>query len=126
MTEKVYYKILACDWVHHGFQYKEGLNVDTVPFNPTGLCTPGGLYFTEKENIFDFLEYGCFIVEVRLPVDARVYKDNNKYKADKIIISNPQFLSDYVQTLSRLKKLDLRLKYPSKRFCLLWLLTVAL
>ena len=30
---------------HNNFQYKDGLNVDTIKFNPTGLCQPGGLYF---------------------------------------------------------------------------------
>jgi hypothetical protein len=32
---------------HNGFQFNTGLNIDTVPFNPSGDCKPGGIYFCE-------------------------------------------------------------------------------
>lgn len=85
---KTYYKVLRQDLTHHGFKYQLGLNVDTVPFNPTGSCQLGGLYFTDKENLHEFLQYGNLIADIRIPKDAKVYQDPDKYKwkADKIEI----------------------------------------
>ena len=80
-----YYKILNEKENHKGFQYKTGLNVDTIPFNPTGDCQPGGLYFA-RENILGFLKYGVWLREVTLPEDAQVYENGGKWKADKIIL----------------------------------------
>ena len=36
---------------HNGFQFKTGLNEDTIPFDPTGECKKGGIYFTDIDNI---------------------------------------------------------------------------
>jgi len=83
-----YWKILTEDLTHHGFQYKEGLNVDTIPFNPTGECSPGGLYFADTYNILLFLSYGTKIARVTFPEDAQVYREIYKSKADKIILSD--------------------------------------
>ena len=83
-----YYKILNEKENHRDFQYKTGLNVDTVPFNPSGKCQPGGLYFSEVKDIFVYLDYGPYIREVVLPNDAKVYKEpcGTKLKADRIIL----------------------------------------
>ena len=93
----IYYKILNYDLVHHKFQYKLGLNIDTNPFNPTGSCKPGGLYYTDFEHIHMFLEFGCYIAEVRIPSSAKVYKDpsGTKWKADKIRIMNYTLFENY-------------------------------
>ena len=37
---------------HHGYQYKDGLNILQEPFAETGSCVPGGFYFTDIDNIF--------------------------------------------------------------------------
>ena len=75
---------------HHGFQFETGLNVDTIPFNPTGECEPGGIYFTDIGNMPEWLEYGNkqmkYCRTVTLPPDCRVYVEENKFKADKIIL----------------------------------------
>ncbi len=42
---------------HNGFQFKTGLNVDFIPFNPKVECQPGGIYFCSIENIFKWLNY---------------------------------------------------------------------
>jgi len=82
-----YYKILSEDETHHDLKYKYGLNVDPVPFNPTGSCRAGGIYFS-REDILAFLDYESWIREVRIPVDAQVYEDPDpdpkKWKADKV------------------------------------------
>jgi len=89
-----YVKILSSDLVHNGFKYKEGLNVDILPFDPSGSCKPGGLYFTDLKNFCKFLDYGNLVADVTIPDDAQVYADGGdatspyKWKADRIILSN--------------------------------------
>ena len=91
----MYLKILSEDECHNGLQYQTGLNVDPVPFNPTGSCRPGGIYFSNEEYILDFIDYGPNIREVKLPDDAKIYKDpdGNKWKADKIILGKSRSLA---------------------------------
>lgn len=86
----MFLKILNKDLVHNGFQYREGLNVDSLPFNPTGSCKEGGLYFSDEKHITKFLNCGTKIAIVTLPDDAKVYADpvGDKWKADKIILSD--------------------------------------
>ena len=93
----MYYKILNSKWNHHEFQYKLGLNIDTIPFNPTGSCQSGGLYYTDEKHIVKFFEYGCDIAEVEIPEDANVYKDprEDKWKADKLIILRVYPIADW-------------------------------
>lgn len=91
---KKYYKVLNADLKHYDFQYKTGLNIDHVPFNPKGLCQPGGLYYTDAKNIAKFLDYGCYLANVKIPTDAKIYRElitngsnkTIKWKADKIEI----------------------------------------
>ena len=91
MTDKKYYKITNAEENHHGFQYQDGLNVLKEPFNenPKDHCCAGGLYFTDIKNIFEFLNYGIYVREVRLPIDHpkfKMIKDENKYRANMIIL----------------------------------------
>ena len=76
---------------HNEFQYKDGLNVDFLPFDPSGSGQPGGLYFVDEDKIESYLGMiiFCFhwIRKVTIPDDARVYVDKYKYKADKIILA---------------------------------------
>jgi len=85
----MFYKILNKYLNHHGFQYQVGLNVDTRPFNPQGKCQPGGLYFTDLDNVAKFIEYGCHVAEISLPEGEEIYKDpeGDKQKAHQIIIN---------------------------------------
>ena len=98
-----YHKILNETLTHHGFRFKEGLNVDTVPFNPEGKCRAGGLYFTDKNNIHEFISYGTLMADVTLPSNAHVYQEVNKWKADQIILSNIRTipLEIYVKAIQR-------------------------
>jgi hypothetical protein len=57
-----FYKIVDPEG-HNGLQYKEGLNTDPLPWNPSGDCESGGIYFS-REDIFAFLDYGPEIWEV--------------------------------------------------------------
>jgi len=83
-----FYKILNEKESHHNLQYKTGLNIDPLPFDPSGDCEPGGIYFASKD-ILAFLDYGSWIREVILPEDAMVYENPGspkKLKADKVIL----------------------------------------
>jgi hypothetical protein len=74
----------------NNFQYKDGLNIDTNEFNPNGECEKGGLYFTDYIYFINFYIYKIndrIIRIIEIPNDARVYVDNEKYKADKIILN---------------------------------------
>jgi len=83
-----FYKITNEDEYHKGMKYTTGLNVDVLPFNPSGDCEPGGIYFS-REDILAFFGYGPWIREVTLPPDAQVYENPGspkKWKADKVVL----------------------------------------
>ena len=44
-------KLTNYDERHNGYQFKDGLNVNTEPFNPSGSCRYGGIYFVDGLNI---------------------------------------------------------------------------
>ena len=110
----MYFKILNISLNHHGFQYKEGLNIDILPFNPHGDCEPGGLYFTDKEHIFEYIDFGTLIADVEVPDDAQVYKNGTKWKADRIILSNIRHIKEFISSLSH-EELFL-IKYKQRDF----------
>jgi hypothetical protein len=89
-----FYKILNEKEYHHGFQYKDGLNIDTNEFN-TEKCSAGGLYFCEKQYIGLYIGYGIYIRKVSIPNDARISIEDNKFKADKIILGERLSLTDF-------------------------------
>jgi hypothetical protein len=97
-----FYKFLAGDLRHYDFTYKEGLNVDHVPFNPNGDCEPGGLYYTTFEHLPRWYSFNWpLIADVTIPADARVYAEpcGMKWKADKLVLSNIRPLHDFLKTL---------------------------
>ena len=99
-----YYKILNEEECHRGLQLKTGLNVDPEPFNPSGDCEPGGIYFA-REDIFAFLNYGPWIREVVIPEDAQVYENPGKpkkWKADKVILRERERIN--INVIKRLIK----------------------
>ena len=51
LKKKKLYKILNDQEKHHGFQYEEGINVDSEKYNPPGSQEPSGLYFSESTLI---------------------------------------------------------------------------
>jgi hypothetical protein len=98
-----FYKILNKDEKHFELQYQTGLNVDPLPFDPSGSCKPGGIYFS-REDILAFISIGPWIRKVILPEDARVYEnpgEPKKWKADKVILGEREKLDD-VNVIKRL------------------------
>lgn len=108
-----YFKVLNPDFVQKKFKYQLGLNVDTIPFNPTGSGKPGGLYFATATNLPAFFNRGTVIVQVTIPDDAKVHVESSKIKADKIIISNPINIKDWPYWLDQKYCLRIIKKYPS-------------
>ena len=82
-----YYKILRSDMIHHGFVYKEGLNIDTEPFDETPDCC-GGLFFSDAQNVLSFCDYGDLIAEVEVPNGEKIIPVKDKYKSHAIVLKN--------------------------------------
>jgi hypothetical protein len=85
---------------HHGFEYKLGWNIDTLPFNPSGLCSYGGLYFTDLCHLHEYVTYGDIIATVHLLPTEKVYTEYHKYKAHLIFISKMELINDFMNRQS--------------------------
>ena len=96
-----FYKLTNKLESHNGFHYVDGLNIDTQKFNPFGLCSSGGLYFTELNKIGMWIFYGdqtmIYIREVEILDDSLVYVEENKFKADKFNLHPKVLLKDFEQ-----------------------------
>jgi hypothetical protein len=72
-----FYKLTNESEIHNGFHYVDGLNIDTLKFNPSGQCSSGGLYFTELNKIGMWISYRdqnlTYIREVEILDDSLVY-----------------------------------------------------
>ena len=81
-----------------GFQFQTGLNTDSIPFNPRGECLPGGIYFCELEKSAMWLQYNYqtmyYYRLVSFPDDAQIYEKRDKYKADKLVLSERTKISN--------------------------------
>src|SRR5271154_5506634 len=96
-----YFKIINESGKHYDHQYTDGLNVlaDKFNDNPEDSCWAGGFYFTTREHIHNYYEYGCKLVEIFLPTDDPEFKmakdpSGNKWRANKIILSTTYSLND--------------------------------
>jgi hypothetical protein len=84
-----FYKILKDDLIHNNYEFKHGLNIDTIKFEPYDESKYGGIYFTEIDKIGHWLNYTenlKYIAKITIPNDAKVSVETNKFKADKIFI----------------------------------------
>jgi ankyrin repeat protein len=97
-----FYKITNKNETHNGMTYHDGLNEDVLPFNPSGDCTPGGIYFTDVENILAFIEYGPWLREVTIPKGGKVYQNPGtpkKWKARRVILGKRRKLTKAIPML---------------------------
>ncbi len=117
MSDKIHYvKLTNKTCIHNGFEFKEGLNTDTIPFNIDKECCAGGIYFCRLDDIFRWLNYNnmemYYIWDVKIPKvderenDVKVMIYENKIKASSIILSNKRKIED----LDIWNKLDFQLK----------------
>jgi hypothetical protein len=104
-----FHKIISNELQSYGFRYQYGLNIDTEDFYPRGTCQGGGLYFTDENHIDNNRHIGDVIVDVTVPDDALVYIEDDKFKANKIIMKN---FRDYGQySPEKGKKMESSLKW---------------
>jgi len=111
---KTYYKVTNEKENHHNFQYEDGLNILKQKFNnnPMDSCVRGGFYFTDENNILEYLSYGCWIREVSIPHDTQVILDpsGDKWRTNGIILGKkytiPEFLDFYFDNLFDKEKFD--------------------
>jgi hypothetical protein len=97
-----YFKVTNEKENHNGFQYQDGLNVLIEKFNddPEMSCCAGGFYFTTKEHIHKFFDFGINLRIITLPKDEADFKmirdpEGDKWRANKIIFGEKYSLLDY-------------------------------
>ncbi len=82
----------------NGYQFKNGLNVDCVPFNPTENCKSGGIYFCQIEDLHKWLYYDnspmFYVRSVIIPDDSLIYIERNKFKTDQLILGEKKPIAD--------------------------------
>ena len=112
--EKLYFKVTNREECHYGFQYQDGLNVLTEPFIEDEIESPNGFHFTDIENILIYLDFGCYLREIRLPTDDQEFKivqaGEHIWRANKIILGKRRELSD-INTFNYLLNVGLDIEY---------------
>ena len=116
---------------HNGYQFQTGLNIDSIPFNPQGKCNPGGIYFCLFEDLqlwLNYIDQEMFYIRlVTIPDDALVWTEQNKFKADRLILSDRLEIGDlevwkdpaYCLTAVKYDGLSLRfIKQQTPEICL--------
>ena len=120
-------KILKSSLIHGNFKYNPGLNRDTNKFIPYGNNLQGGLYFSNYKDIFNSRVFGEYLCEIKIPEDALVYINQNKFKSDKIIIWDIYPIQDhpvwsqekyYSKILNSYPMAFIHLKNKSEKICL--------
>ena len=100
---EIYYKMTNEEENHHGLQYGDGLNIDPIEFNsdPQESCVKGRIYFTTKEHLHEFFDYGYWIRPTTIPKDAKVVldPDGNKYGADRLFFHKRETMDFYFEKL---------------------------
>lgn len=99
-SNEVLLKVTNETETHYDHVYHDGLNILSGKFARYGSCVPGRLYFTNNKNIDKYYVYGIYLRVVYLPRDDPEFEcvadDNDKWGANKIILSNRYSLFDPV------------------------------
>lgn len=85
------YKLLGENYTNKNFIYKIGLNEDHIPFNPSGECSEGGLYFFDETQLINWRQYAHgsqFIACIQLVDDSVIYLEKGKQKTNKFEITS--------------------------------------
>lgn len=94
-----FFKVTNAQEKHNGYQYHDGLNVLEEKFdsNKESTCGPGGFYFTDRDNIHKYYNYGKNLRLVSLPNNDKQFKMvavDDKFRANKIILGPKYSLND--------------------------------
>ena len=102
-----FWKLLNKAENHHDLQFHTGRVDDPLPWNPHGDCEPGGIYFTDTKNIFNFLGFGHWLRSVEIPEDAQFCENQGpppkKWKASSVILGERRNIWD-VEVIRELLK----------------------
>jgi hypothetical protein len=96
---KLWFKVTNLKENHHGVQYQDGL-VTLKPgekFARTGpMGCAGRLYYTDREHIADFYNFGVWLRIVEIPNDAQTVLDQcgRKWGADQLFLKERYSLYD--------------------------------
>jgi len=107
----MYYKLLRADMNHHGFQYKEGLNVLDSPFCPDEHKS-NGLYFSEGNDVWNWIELYddlYWIADVTFSDETDLARFEYTLKAERIFLHNirpiAEFLRDPTEQIKAVAKI---------------------
>ena len=88
---------------HNRYQFETGLNVDNKLFKPEGKCLGGGIYFCLLEKMSMWLNYTnkpmVYARWVSIPDDAFVWIEEDKFKANLMILSEKKKIGDLTNLL---------------------------
>ena len=86
--------------VHFGFQFKDGLNTDPVPFQTANECSPGGFYFFEEceaQRWLDVYDDIQWVRQVDVPDGVPLHHESNgKWKAAQIFLHPRRPLDEWL------------------------------
>ena len=90
-----FFKVTNASEKHFDTQYYDGLNVDKNPLTQN-MCTPGGICFTNYEDLPEYFHLGIYVREIDIPDDAMVYCEDMIFKSDKLIFLSRILIKDFV------------------------------
>ena len=97
---KTYYKVLNEKENHHGFQYKDGLNILDKKFdNPDEPCSTGGLYFVDIDHLPLMFNYGDHIREIKIPDGSKIAQNGYEWRTDKMILGRTIMKDEYFEKM---------------------------
>ena len=88
------YKLLNSTMIHHGFQFKLGLNIDNKEFKSNIQCDHGFHSWFNPHDWAAYVQSGfdtdadqlCYVSEVTFPSYIKIRIEQNKFKSGEIIL----------------------------------------
>ena len=99
-----FWKLTTESECHNDFQLKDGLNIDPVPFDETGDCCKGGIYFSDAQHVLSFLEKSHrWLRRCTVAPDAQMVKNPGsgtpKWRASQLILEPRMTVAEGIQEL---------------------------
>lgn len=91
-------RLILPDQTHHGYVWHKGINIDPLPFNPSGRGRGGGLYFTSARHILRYIHNknvaNWYIGIVSVDDDEDVWYSDGDFKAHTVTLDRLTKISD--------------------------------
>lgn len=90
-----FYKLLNESEQHYGMKYATGVNTDVLPFNPSGVCSSGGLYFFSRRQFVSFWwhvppENVVWLRMVSFTPNSLIWDEGDKMKTNEFVLGERQ------------------------------------